>query len=378
MDQIWLQLKSDLTKAGFKIDSVFLENLSIKNKDYIKNLIYDLPMFIHEVSNTMEDSENLIIKKCSPSGEEKKKVRMTTYINKGTYNQVYNVVDFESGQNYAYRFSNFRFTDDANLVNNFIETFIHSFLSLYQKRYLLTNKTSLEENWGDNNILKLRHFGFNPKAGLISTITDKMDGTLYDVLSVPGMILPQKIHILIKALMQITCLIEHLQEQFKFIHNDLKANNIFYKVLDKTKADVYHPNNLHFFVSDFDASRIEINGKVIIGNQHMSLDSTFNSRKDLFLLLHSLYYSFNSPEWVFSFFGKLSLDASIIGNESKFHSLYKYNKESISDFFEPTNLKRFLTSEHGATFDCWKQLGLNEDVIVTVFGTKYRIKYSTK
>ena len=377
MDHVWLNLKSDLIKNGFKINRGFLENLSIKNKEYIKNIIYDLPMFIHEVSNTMEDSANLIIKKCSPSGEEKKTVKMTSYINKGTYNQVYNVVDLESGQNYAYRFSNFRFTNDDNLVDNFIETFIHSFLSLYQKRYLLTNRTSLEENWGDSNILKLRHFGYNPKIGLISIITDKMDGTLYDVLSIPGMILPQKINILIKALVQITCLIEHLQEQFKFIHNDLKANNVFFKILDKTKPDVYHPNNLHFFVSDFDASRIEINGHIIIGNIHLSPDTTFNSRKDLFLLMHSLYYSLNSPDWVFGFFGKFGLDASIIGDESKFHSLYKYNKDSISDFFEPTNLKRFLTSEYKATFDCWKQLGLSDDVIVTVFGTKYRIKYSS-
>jgi serine/threonine protein kinase len=378
MENIWTTLKPELIKQGFKIDDMFLQNISIKNKEYIKNLVYDLPTFIHELSNTMEDSENLIIKKCSPSGEEKKKVKMTSYINKGTYNQVYNVIDLESGYNYAYRFSNFRFTDDSNLVNNFIETFIHSFLSLYQKRYLLTNKTSLEENWGDSNILKLRHFGFNAKAGMISTITDKMDGTLYEVLSISGMILPQKINILVKALVQITCLIEHLQEKFKFIHNDLKANNIFYKILDKNKTDLYHPNNLHFFVSDFDASRIEIEGNIIIGNTHLSPDSTFNSRKDLFLLLHSLYYTFNSADWVFAFFGKFSLDSSIIGNQDKFHTLYQFNKDSISDFFEPSNFKAFMSTEYRATFDCWKQLGLNDDVVITVFGTKYKINYSSK
>ena len=376
MENKWILIKPELTKIGFKIDSSFLANLSSKNKEYIKNIILEIPLLIHEVSDTMEDSENLLIKKCTSDGYEKKKFKMTSYINKGTYNQVYNVTDLDSSINYAYRFSNFKFTDISYLINNFIETFIHSFLSLYQKNYLLTNKTSLEENWGDSNILRLKHFGYNPKNGLISSITDKMDGTLYDVLSIPGMILPQKINILVKALVQIICLIEHLQTEFKFVHNDLKANNIFYKILDKTKSDLYHPNNLHFVVSDFDASRIEIDGNVIIGNSSLSPDNTFNSRKDLFLLLHSLYYTFNSSDWFFAFFGKFGLDSSIVGNQDKFHKLYQYKKDSISDFFEPSNLKTFLRAEYKAEFDCWKELGLREDVIVNIFNTKYRIKYS--
>ena len=46
---------------------------------------------------------------------------MISYINKGTYNQVYNVIDLDSSINYAYRFSNFKFTDISYLINNFIE-----------------------------------------------------------------------------------------------------------------------------------------------------------------------------------------------------------------------------------------------------------------
>lgn len=344
MKKIWSLLKPDLIKQGFKIDDEFLENLSIKNIKYIKNQIYNLPLFIHECLDAIENSKNLIIKKCYPSGKEKKRLQMISYINRGTYNQVYNVIDIISRKNYAYRFSNFSIINDSNLVNNFIETFIHLFLSLYQKKFLLTNKTNLEENCGDSNILKLRHFGYNSNIGLISTITNKMDGTLYDILSIQNMKLSQKINILIKALIQITCLIEHLQEQFKFIHNDLKANNIFYKILDSSEVDLYNPNNLHFFVSDFDASRIEICRHVIIGNVYLSPNSIFNSRKDLFLLLHSLYYTFNSTKWVLNFFGKFNLDSSIIGNQSKFHTLYNFNKESINEIFEPSNLKKFLTT----------------------------------
>ena len=337
MEKIYTRLKYDLIKQGFKIDDMFLQNLSIKNKEYIKNLIYNLPTFIHKKLNTIDTFEKEIIK-YSPCGKEKKRVHVISFINKGSYNQVYHVIDVKSGHNYVYRFSNFYCMDDSYLVNNFIETFIHTFLNLYQKNY----RIYLEDKYINNNILNLRHFGFNHKIGLISTIADKMDGTLYDVLSINNIILSQKIKILIKALFQITYLIEHLQEKFKFVHNDLKANNIFYKILDKNRTNLYNPHNLHFFISDFDASRIEIDNNIIIGNTYLSPDSSFNSRKDLYLLLNSLYYIFNSEEWVVEFFGKYNLDSSIIKNQKNFNKLYNYDKHLISDLFEPSNFKKFL------------------------------------
>ena len=341
MEQIYTSLKYDLIKQGFKIDDTFLQNLSIKNKEYIKNLIYYLPTFIHKELKTIDSFENEIIK-YSPCGKEKARLQVTSFINKGSYNQVYNIIDMKTKYNYAYRFSNFHFIDDSYLVNNFIETFIHLFLNLYQKRYLLISKNFLKEKYINNNILNLLHFGFNHKIGLISTITDKMDGTLYEVLSINNIILSQKIKILIKALFQITYLIEHLQEKFKFVHNDLKANNIFYKILDKNRTDLYNPNNLHFIISDFDASRIEIDNNVIIGNTYLSPDSSFNSRKDLYLLLNSLYFIFNSKEWILKFFEKFNLDSSIIRNQYNFNKLYKYDKYLISDIYEPTNFKKIL------------------------------------
>jgi len=90
------------------------------------------------------------------------------------------VIDVKSRHNYVYRYSNYYCDDDSDLINNFIETFVHTFLNVYQKTY----RIYLEDNYINNNILNLRHFGFNHKLGLITTITDKMDGTLYDVLSI--------------------------------------------------------------------------------------------------------------------------------------------------------------------------------------------------
>jgi hypothetical protein len=150
------------------------------------------------------------------------------------------------------------------------------------------------------------------------------------------------VFVVVPSLLQVWDSPQHLQEQFKCVHNDLKANNIFYKILDKNRTDVYNPHNLHFIISDFDASRIEIDNNIIIGNTYLSPDSSFNSRKDLFLLLNSLYYIFNSEEWILEFFGKFNLDSSIIRNQNNFNKLYKYHKYLISDIYEPSNFKKFL------------------------------------
>ena len=87
MEQIYTRLKSDLIKQGFKIDDMFLQNLSIKNKEYIKNLIYNLPTFIHNKFNITDSFEKEIVK-CLPCGKEVKRLHVISFINKGAYNQV--------------------------------------------------------------------------------------------------------------------------------------------------------------------------------------------------------------------------------------------------------------------------------------------------
>jgi hypothetical protein len=63
-----------------------------------------------------------------------------------------------------------------------------------------------------------------------------------------------KIKLLKKCLYDITTLIEELQKKFKFVHNDLKCDNIFHK-------------NKKFYLGDFDNSRIEINNCVITNSE---------------------------------------------------------------------------------------------------------------
>lgn len=374
-EDYWSKIKPELIKLGFDIDADFLDKISAKDKEYIKSKIIKSPTLFYEFDNDMNLTKNIIIKKCDRDGEVIKKFVGDTALGRGSYNQVYSALDTSTGRTYAYRFALNKLGKIDELIDIYIETFIHAFFSIYQKLYLQNDKMDLENNWGINNVLRIKHFGYDTHNTTISTITDKMDGTLYDVLNIGSMAHPQKINILVKALVQITCLVDHLQEKFKFVHNDLKANNIFYKIIDSSKADKYTPDNLHFFIADFGASRLEINGKIIYGNPGLAKDKSFNPRKDLNLLVNSLYFTFNDAMWVFSFFGRFTLNSTIPSNQTEFTKLYYLGTADISDTYEPKNFKTYLTTHFKAVFKCLDELGLNDDVVVTFFGTKYKIHY---
>ncbi len=375
MEDYWSKIKPELIKLGFDIDDDFLSKLASKDKEYIKSKIIKSPTLFYEFDNDMNLTKNIIIKKCDKSGEVIKKFIGDTPLGRGSYNQVYSALDTSTGRSYAYRFALNKLGKVDELIDVYIETFIQSFFSIYQKLYLQNDKMDLENNWGINNILRIKHFGYDTHNTTISTLTDKMDGTLYDVLSISGMAHPPKIQMLIKCLTQMTCLIEHLQEKFKFVHNDFKANNLFYKIIDESKSDKFTADNLHFFIADFGASRFEINGHVIFGNTGLSKDTSFNPRKDLNLLINSLYYSLNDAMWVFSFFGRFTLNPAIPRNQTEFTKLYYLGTADILDIYEPKNFKLFLTTHFRAVFKCLEELGLNDDVVLTFFGAKYKIHY---
>ena len=78
---------------------------------------------------------------------------------------------------------------------------------------------------------------------------------------------------------------------------------------------------------------------------------------------------------VFSFFGRFTLNSSIPGNQTEFTKLYYLGTTDISDTYEPKNFKTYLSTHFKAVFKCLNELGLNDDVVVTFFGTKYKIHY---
>jgi hypothetical protein len=160
------------------------------------------------------------------------------------------------------------------------------------------------------------------------------------------------------------------------VHNDLKSNNIFYKILDITKSDKYLPDNINFFIGDFGSVRFELNGKLIVGNKDLAKDTSFNSRKDLLLLINSLYFSFNDDLWKDNFFIKFKLDDTIANNTDNLEKLYYLDKKDIDSLYHPLNLKTFLNREFKVPINCRSELGQNEDTILTVFSSKYKIIYN--
>lgn len=330
MTDYWKKIKPKLIKSGFVFSHSknniadeldFLSKLATKDMRYINNKILESPiMTINENNEVIFDKHN-----------KHRIFKLGSFITKGAYNKIYDIVFLDTNKTYIYRSSNIGFIDDEHLINNYIETFCHAFFSIYQKKYLL------DTNY--NCILNLKQFGYNPKERIISGITDKMNGTLYEILHLKQLSQPQKVAILIKGLNQIIDLLDDLQTKFKFVHNDLKANNVFFKL---NKEDIYELDNIHFYITDFDGCRFEINNYVIMGNKALSLNNDFNPRKDLFLLMYSLYYMFNDRIWMDTFFNKFNLRSSWIDSMDSFTDLYYYNIDEMPVLYEPKNMRIFL------------------------------------
>jgi len=352
-------LKPELIKFGFDIDDDFINNMALKNINYLSNQIYKSPIIFNELNQDLKPTSNIIIKKCNANGDNMKKFSAVSFLGKGSYNNVFSIMNIETKKEYAFRFPLKALTKIDDLIDLYIETFIHSFLSVYEKIYLPNN----------HNILKFKSFGFDVYNNYISTITYKMDGNLYDILNNKHLEFDIKLKILMKSLIQIICLIEHLQDKFKFVHNDLKANNIFYKIIDFSKGII--PDNLYFYIADFGASQLVINDKLIYSNTNLAKNKLFNKRKDIHTLINSLYYSFNNAEWIFNFFGKFKLNPLIINNHNEFIKVYYLDIDEIDELYEPKNFREYLTSEFKIEIKCIEEL----DIIKTATGTKYKIHY---
>jgi hypothetical protein len=372
----WKIIKPELIKYGFEIDDYFLDNISLKtNNDYIKEKIFKLPSYIYNVDDSLNNNK-IIIKKYNSKEKELIKFEPVVFLGKGSYNNIYKVKNLSNEINYVLRSSIFKLNKIEFLINNYIETFIHAFFTIYQKKYLLNDKINVNNNCRITNILKLKYFGFDAVNNCINSILDLMDGTLFDILHVKNISLDKKIKILLKAIVQIIYLIEDLQTNFKFVHNDLKSNNIFYKIIDLNKPDKYFPDNINFFIGDFGSARFELNGKLIIGNKDLAKDTSFNSRKDLSLLINSLYFSFNDTLWIDNFFKKFKLDNTIPNNNDNLVKLYYIEEKDIDTLFHPSNLKTFLHQEFKVPINCRSELGHIEDTSLSVFWSKYKIKYN--
>lgn len=304
------EIISEFDKVGLTIDEFFIDNIVKKKYDKIKLKINHIGILTHSFKN--KDQSIVYYKENSFRIYD-----VIGFISKGTFNQTYLVKLRNSNLEYVYRCPINPITKKELTIDNFIETFLNFFLS--------TISPYLENR---NKIIKVEKIGFNSKYNFISSIIELMDGTLFGLLSDVKFDFNDKLKFLKKALFDIGSLLEELQKKFKFVHNDLKCDNIFHK---KKK----------FYLGDFDNSSIEINNCVISNSEETVKTTEFQSKKDLFILINSLFYSFNSEEWKQHFFNYFPF-ISNIKNEQAFHTLYSYRDAQIDDVFIPSNFIKVI------------------------------------
>ena len=271
-------------------NSNFLKNISNKNIEYIKNKINTIPLI-----TTNFTEKTITIKKT--------KFNIEGLLCKGASKQIFVLKNNKKDSSIVYRCPLIKFDNDSLIINNFIENFIHLFLSDMNK----------------NKILKIYQLGYNPDYNFLCSFIDKMDGTLYGYLKKDDLDFKIKFKTLLKELYEIALLLEELQDKFKFVHNDLKCDNIFYK-------------NDKFYLGDFDNSSLEI--------KHYKINwQEFNQKKDLFILTQSLFFSFNDDNWRKYFFKYFPIIDNI-KNQKEFHQLYNY--KNINDIYIPSNYKKII------------------------------------
>ena len=176
------------------------------------------------------------------------------------------------------------------------------------------------------------------KDKIYSIYMDRYEGDTFNLFCALNLNDIDKIKLVFQLLLQISSILLLLQDSFKFMHNDLKANNILYYRLDKSKPIA--SNNITFIISDFGGSNIEINNKkiegFIIGNQF-----NFDKGKDIFLLIHIIitFQISKYKKMVTNFFKTIfdSIDLKYCKkNDEIWHHLYRMNK--YPDEFHPSNV----------------------------------------
>jgi len=304
------EIISEFDKVGLTIDEFFIDNIVKKQYDKIKLKINHIGILTHSFKNK---AQSLVYYK----DNNYKIYDIIGFMCKGTFNQTYLIRDRDTNLEYVYRCPINPITRKELIIDNFIESFLNFFLS--------TISPYLENR---NKIIKVEKIGFNSKYNFITSIIELMDGTLFGLLNDNKINFNVKIKLLKKCLYDITTLIEELQKKFKFVHNDLKCDNIFHK-------------NKKFYLGDFDNSRIEINNCVITNSEETVKTKDFQSKKDLFILINSLFFSFNNEEWRKKFFNYLPIMKDI-KTEDNFHTLYSYKDDQIDDVYIPSNFIKII------------------------------------
>ena len=179
-------------------------------------------------------------------------------------------------------------------------------------------------------------------SGMKNIIMEKLKGDIFDIVGDLDLEKIDDRKFLIELLYQISSHLYLLQKYFKFMHNDLKQNNILYKLKDESKP-ISHDNIL-FVISDFGGSTITFNEKIIKGEVKGN-DLYYDKAKDLYLLVHIIitYIKSHHKKSLINFlkilFDEINLK-DCIKKDDTWHKLYE--KSSYPKEYEPANLLKKL------------------------------------
>ncbi|VVU95730.1 hypothetical protein CPAV1605_1485 [seawater metagenome] len=274
------------------------------------------------------------------------------FIKKGSFHQIYEIKE-ESSEELLVLRKQVK-GNKKILIECFMDSLIHMILSIYQGKILIDNNSYR----GKYIIPKIYGLYLNSKKNKIISILDEFPGSVKELIYDETLSSYQKFKIIINCIYQIATYLQDFQKIFKFMHNDLKINNIFYKKESFANLD----DNYNFFLADFGFSRIEfwdlINNKKIIycaadkKSKIYQKSNLFIPSKDIYFLFHS--FLFFCPDQVLfeelkefgiKTFGKINLD--IIDIKKGWSLLYSDYKHHLT--YEPVNfLKAIHKSEYNS------------------------------
>ncbi len=148
----------------------------------------------------------------------------------------------------------------------------------------------------------------------------------------------------LELLYQISNKLILLQDSFKFMHNDLKCNNILVKVNESNDSKEI---NIDYILCDFGGSSCDFQNISYVGTVLCS-DSKFNKKKDLFMLLHMFLGFSPRREQIIKFIERnqiFNLSKNLISSRDHiWKKSYTYIQDGniIDESFDPRNLKRKL------------------------------------
>ena len=218
-----------------------------------------------------------------------------------------------------------------SLKSMMAEIKIHSILSSFQDIYL------------KNNVIpRIFHVYKVNNSNFKELMMEKYNEDIYDMFVNIDINNIQNEYLFIELLYQISSHLRILQKYFNFIHNDLKTNNIFYKLIDSSKKISY--NNIIFVIGDLGGSSINFNNNLISGEVKGSSKELIEE-KDMFMLVHIILtfvknkYKNDLIRFLNKLFNNEVYINMAVSKDNVWHKLYTMNK--YPSIYKPKNvLKR--------------------------------------